>query len=74
MLNFRGLIVVAIWAAFLVLLYRATDERQAETFRYTCEDIRRAVALFPSVWAAEKAARAAGASQAQIDQAKRCLK
>lgn len=78
MINRRGWLVVAIWAAFLVLLYiapvRAADERQAETFRYTCEDIRRAVALFPSVWAAEKAARAAGASQAQIDQAKRCLK
>lgn len=77
MLNFRGLIVVAIWAAFLVLLYiapvRATDERQAETFRYTCEDIRRAVALFPSVWAAEKAARTAGASDRQIAEAKRCL-
>jgi hypothetical protein len=76
-INPRGFLVLAIWAAFLILLYiapvRAAGEPQPETFRYTCEDIRRAVALFPSVWAAEKAARAAGASDRQIVEARKCL-
>lgn len=77
MIPARGLLVVAVWAAFLVLLYiapvKAADRPSPPIGTYSCADIRAAVALFSSVEAAVKAARAAGASDRQIEQARQCL-
>ena len=78
MLNRRGLLLlVFIYAAFGLLCWlspaKAADSRPAPIGESSCEDIRAAVALFPSHDAAIRAARAAGATEQQIEQAKRCL-
>lgn len=78
MINARGWLVIAAWLVFGLILVFAGPSRAAEKASeplgtYDCRDIRTAVALFPSIAAAEKAARAAGATQAQIEQARQCL-
>lgn len=79
MMNRRGLLLLAfIYVAFGLLCWlggpaKAADEPSEPTMTYTCEDVRRAVALFESREAAIRAARAAGATEQQIEQAKRCL-
>lgn len=52
---------------------RAAEKPSEPIGTYSCSDIRAAVALFSSIAAAEKAARAAGASDRQIAEARKCL-
>jgi hypothetical protein len=52
---------------------KAAESPSKVVGEYTCRDVRAAVSLFSSVAAAEKAARAAGASDQQIAEARRCL-
>lgn len=80
MMNRRAWFVLGIiaWVAFGLLCWlggpaKAAESHPAPIGEYTCEDIRRAVALFPSQEAAIRAARAAGATDQQIEQARRCL-
>lgn len=79
MMNRRGLLLLAfIYVAFGLLCWlggpaKAADEPSEPIGTYSCSDIRAAVALFPSHDAAIQAARAAGATDQQIEQAKRCL-
>jgi hypothetical protein len=73
MINARGLMVVGMVGLALTAICRAAESPSKPLGTYDCRDIRRAVALFPSVWVAEKAARAAGASDRQIAEARKCL-
>lgn len=80
MMNRRAWFVLGIiaWVGFGLLCWlggpaKAADSRPAPIGESSCEDIRAAVALFPSHDAAIRAARAAGATDQQIEQAKRCL-
>jgi len=52
---------------------KAAEHPSKPIGRYSCADIRAVVALFSSVEAAVKAARAAGVSEGQIVEALRCL-
>ena len=73
MINARGLMVVGMVGLALTAICRAAESPSKPIGQYDCRDIRAAVALFSSIAAAEKAARAAGASDRQIAEAKRCL-
>lgn len=68
------LIFAALIFVGLAVDARAADAPSKPIGTYDCRDIRAAVALFPSIWAAEKSARAAGASDEQIRTARECLK
>ena len=76
MINRRGWLVVAIWAAFLVLLYIA-PVRAGEPVRLvvtlSCDDIR-AIAQLTGWDELERRAKAAGAAPAAIEQARKCLR
>lgn len=79
MINRRGLLILAIvYGLFGLLLLcapvKAADSLPEPIGSFSCRDIRAAVALFPSIAAAEKAARAAGASDEQIRTARACLR
>jgi hypothetical protein len=73
----RLLLAIAVWLAFGLVCLIGTYAHAEPAFRLvvtlTCDDIRTLVAW--QGWAEiETRAKAAGASQAQLDQAKKCLK
>jgi hypothetical protein len=72
-MNARGWLVLILAIVLLAAVCRAAESPSKPIGTYSCADIRAAVALFTSVEAAVKAARAAGASDRQIEDAKRCL-
>lgn len=73
MIPARGWLVVVLAIVLLTAVCKAADRPSEPIGTYSCSDIRAAVALFPSHDAAIRAARAAGATDQQIEQAKRCL-
>lgn len=78
----RLILFLVVWAGFGLLLLiggrtkaDVMTQQTKQGFRVnvtTCADVRAVVAIVGEV-EAERAARAAGASQAQIEAAKRCL-
>jgi hypothetical protein len=78
MIPARGWLVIAVWLMFGLICWISGPAKAAESpsppiGTYSCADIRAAIALFSSVEAAVKAARAAGASDRKIEEARRCL-
>jgi hypothetical protein len=75
MINNRGATVIVIWFACVISLFFCLGVGQSPADEITdyCKDIRATVAtLGPKE--AERVARAAGASEQQIAEAKKCLR
>jgi hypothetical protein len=65
--------VVGMVGLALTAICRAAESPSKPIGQYDCRDIRAAVALFSSIREAERYARAAGATDKQIAEARKCL-
>jgi len=73
----RLLLAIAVWVAFVLVCLlggaKADEPASGNRLTITCADVRALVDAFGEA-KAEAAARAAGATEAQIARAKKCLR
>ena len=76
MMNARGWLAIAVWVVFGLICWISGPAKATEPVRLVvtlnCDDIR-AIAQWKGWDELERRARAAGASDRQIEDAKRCL-